>query len=67
MEIRKKSQKRGLVMLSGMKKSGKFQNNSQASKELTESLCVFAKQIGCPFTDFFSAQRRIYDWFRAEQ
>jgi hypothetical protein len=47
-----------------MKMSGKFKNNSQASKNLTESLCDHAKQLGCPFADPYSAQRRIYDWFR---
>lgn len=52
--------------LSEMKMSGKFKNNSQASKKLAECLCDYAKQLGKPFPDTFSAQRRIYDWFREE-
>jgi hypothetical protein len=66
-DLDRKLMDKALVMLSDMKKSGKFQNNSQASKKLTESLCDFAKKLGCPFPDTFSAQRRIYEWFRTGQ
>jgi hypothetical protein len=65
--LERKLKDKALVMLNDMKKSGKFRNNSHASKDITESLCHYAKEIGCPFTDPFSAQRRIYDWLRAEQ
>jgi hypothetical protein len=66
-DLDRKLKDKALVMLSGMKKSGKFQNNSQASKNLAECLCDDARQLGRPFPDTFSAQRRIYDWFREEQ
>jgi hypothetical protein len=66
-DLDRKLKDKALVMLSDMKKSGKFQNNSQASKNLAECLCDYAKQLGRPFPDTFSAQRRIYDWFREEQ
>jgi hypothetical protein len=66
-KLERKVKKEALIKLNEKKNSEKFKNNSQASKELTESLCIYAKKIGCPFTDFFSAQRRIYDWFRAEE
>jgi hypothetical protein len=66
-KLERKVKIEAFIMLKEMKESGKFKNNSQASKELTESLCKYSKQIGSPFTDFFSAQRRIYDWFREGQ
>jgi hypothetical protein len=66
-KLERKLKDKALVMLSDMKKSGKFQNSSQASKKLTESLCDYAKKLGCPFADPFSAQRRIYEWFRTGQ
>jgi hypothetical protein len=66
-KLERKVKKEAFIKLNEMRKSSKFKNNSQASKELTESLCIYAKKTGCPFTDFFSAQRRIYDWFRAEE
>jgi hypothetical protein len=65
-DLDRKLKDKALEMLSDMKKSGKFQNNSQASKNLSECLCDYAKQLGRPFPDTFSAQRRIYDWFREE-
>jgi hypothetical protein len=66
-DLDRKLKDKALVMLSDMKKSGKFQNNSQASKNLAECLCDYARRLGRPFPDTFSAQRRIYDWFREEQ
>jgi hypothetical protein len=66
-KLDRKLKDKAFVMLSDMKKSGKFQNNSQASKNLSECLCDYARQLGRPFPDTFSAQRRIYDWFREEQ
>jgi hypothetical protein len=66
-DLDRKLKDKALVMLSDMKKSGKFQNNSQASKNLSECLCDYAIRLGRPFPDTFSAQRRIYDWFREEK
>lgn len=66
-KLNRRLKEEALKRLCEMKASGKFKNNSQASKNLTESLCDYAKQVGCPFSDAFSAQRRIYDWFRAGQ
>jgi hypothetical protein len=63
-KLERKVKEEAFKKLSEMKMSGKFKNNSQASKNLTESLCDHAKQLGCPFADPYSAQRRIYDWFR---
>jgi len=65
-KLERKLKDKALVMLSDMKTSGKFQNNSQASKTLADCLCDYAKQVGRPFPDVYSAQRRIYDWFREE-
>lgn len=50
-----------------MIKTGKFRSDFQASKSLASALCLFAKDIGDPFTESFSAQARIYKWFRAEK
>jgi hypothetical protein len=47
-----------------MKGNGKYRNDWQASKSLTNALCLFAKDIGDPFTEPFTAQVRIYKWFR---
>jgi hypothetical protein len=49
-----------------MKMNGKFKNNMQASKSLTDTLCEFAKEIGEPYTDQYTAQNGIYKWFREE-
>ncbi|MEO9945415.1 hypothetical protein [Paraglaciecola sp.] len=64
-EANRKLKQEAHRLLEEMKSSGKFQNNSQASKLLTDKICQFAQSINSPFTDAFSAQRRIYDWFRA--
>jgi hypothetical protein len=50
-----------------MKKNGKYINDLQASKSLTNALCLFAIDIGDPFTEPFTAQVRIYKWFREEK
>lgn len=64
-ELERKIKEEALKMLEEMKEAGKFKNYSQASKQLTDKICQFAQKEGSPFTDSFSAQRRIYDWFRS--
>jgi hypothetical protein len=66
-KLERKVKEEAFKKLREMKDNGKFQNNSQASKKLINSLYDFAKQIECPFADHYSAQRRIYDWFRTGQ
>ena len=53
----RKIKEEALLRRNEMKMSGKFKNNSQASKVLTEELCDYAKQVGRPFPDTFTAQR----------
>lgn len=64
--LKRKVKKEAFRLRDEMIKTGKYKNDSQASKSLTKTLCLFAEGIGDPFTESFAAQMRIYKWFREE-
>jgi hypothetical protein len=66
-ELKSKVREEAFRLRDEMKVNGKFRNNMQASKSLTSNICQFAEEIGAPFTEPFTAQVRIYKWFREEK